>query len=98
MANSQHVQQITLWLTKLALLTSGGRTPVTKQQIGLYALSFADEMPISVFTDESLSAISDAHEFFPAKGVLKRELQGWVTEVSVSNPTGRRISKLTGVP
>ena len=74
---SQRLQQITLWLTKLALLTSGGKTPVTKQQIGLYAAIFSDEMPIGAFSDESLTAICGGCEFFPAYAVLKTALASW---------------------
>ena len=74
---SQRLQQITLWLTKLALLTSGGKTPVTKQQIGLYATIFSDEVQIGAFSDESLTAICGGCEFFPAYAVLKKALVSW---------------------
>lgn len=73
----QHLQQITLWLTKLALLTSGGKMPVTKQQIGLYATIFSDEVAIGAFCDASLTAIAAGCEFFPAYAVLKTALVTW---------------------
>lgn len=76
MANSsQNLEQITLWLTKLALLTSGGKTPVTKQQIGLYAVTFIDDVPISVFTDASLNGIAGSLQYFPAYSALKTALE-----------------------
>lgn len=74
---TQRLQQITLWLTKLALLTSGGKTPVTKQQIGLYATIFSDEVPIGAFSDASLTAICGGCEFFPAYAVLKTAVMAW---------------------
>lgn len=74
---TQRLQQITLWLTKLALLTSGGKMPVTKQQIGLYATIFSDEVPIGAFSDASLTAIVGGCEFFPAYAVLKTALVSW---------------------
>lgn len=86
----QRLQQITLWLTKLALLTSGGKTPVTKQQIGLYATIFSDEVPVGAFSDESLTAICGSCEFFPAYAVLKTALMAWWEAQEASrNPPAR---------
>jgi hypothetical protein len=77
MTPNQDIQRIMLWLTKLALLTSGGRTPVTKQQIGLYAVTCSTEVPIGAFCDESLNEFARQCEYFPAYAVLRTALLDW---------------------
>jgi hypothetical protein len=68
------------WVTRLALLTSGGRQPPSQEQLGLYALTLATEMPAHCLTDASLSVIANGCEYFPAFSVLKTGLEGWIVE------------------
>ena len=77
MATRPHLQAVNLWVSKLALLTVGGKTPPTKQQIGLYAMTLAAELPASAFTEASLHEVAQGCEFFPAYSVVKTALEGW---------------------
>ena len=58
MPTKPHLQTANLWVTKLALLTVGGKTPPTKQQIGLYADTLASDLAVSAFTDASLHEVA----------------------------------------
>lgn len=77
MVAKPHLQTVTLWVTKLALLTVGGKTPPTKQQIGLYAMTLAADLPQSAFTEASLQEVASGCEFFPAYSVVKTALEAW---------------------
>lgn len=71
------MQNAVVWLSKLALLTGGGRSPLNKQQIGLYAETLAGEIPTAAFCDASLKVISEGAEFFPTYRVLREALTTW---------------------
>lgn len=77
MVAKPHLQTVTLWVTKLALLTVGGKTPPTKQQIGLYATTLAVDLPQAAFTEASLQEVASGCEFFPAYSVVKTALEAW---------------------
>lgn len=77
MTRQSDLQSVVLWLSKLALLSSGDRPPASKQQVGLYASLLVEEMPIGAFTDASLQAVVDGAERFPSYKVLKEALTTW---------------------
>lgn len=96
MATTPHLQTVTLWLSKLALLTVGGKTPPTKQQIGLYAMTLAAELPLGAFTEASLKEVANGCEFFPAYSVVKTALEAWhATERvrSLSSPVSDAVRR-----
>lgn len=77
MATKQHLQMAAIWVAKLSLLTTGGKTPPTKQTISLYAETLAADFPQTAFTEASLNEIASGCEFFPAYSVVKTGLQTW---------------------
>jgi len=89
------LQRAVSWVTRLALLTSGGRTPPTQEQIGLYATMLATELPAACLTDASLSVVKDGSEFFPAFAVLKTALEGWFADQSRRAQAGARSDILS---
>lgn len=77
MATKQHLQTAAIWVAKLSLLTTGGRTPPTKQTINLYAEILAADLPMGAFTEASLHEVAGGCEFFPAYSVVKTALEAW---------------------
>jgi hypothetical protein len=90
MARNEDVRRIALWVTKLALLTSAGNTPVSKEKIGLTAAILADEFPAEMFTEKTLSDVSSGMEFFPAYATLKSAMERFrpVRRVEGMRPVG----------
>lgn len=77
MTGQTDLQAAVIWLAKLALLTSGGRSPISKTQIGLYAQTLTSEIPTAAFCDASLTALSADAEHFPSYKVLREALITW---------------------
>lgn len=77
MPGKVHIQKALLWVTKLSLLTAGGKTPPAKSTLGLYAATLANDLPMSVFCEASCHEVAVGCEFFPAYSVLLTALQAW---------------------
>lgn len=71
------LQGAVVWLTKLALVTAGGRPTASKQQLGLYAEMLVAEIPPGAFCDASLKAMSEGADHFPAYKILREALLTW---------------------
>lgn len=77
MATKQQLQAVAIWVSKLSLLTTGGKTPPTKQTISLYAEILAGDLPATAFTEASLHEVASGCEYFPAYSVVKTALETW---------------------
>lgn len=81
------VRKVTIWLTKLALLTSAGNTTVSKERLGLMATILADDFPPEVFSDKSLTEVAESMEFFPAYAALKSSLGKYLPIKRIEGPS-----------
>jgi len=79
MSSAQHLRVVTGWLSDLANLTAG-TAPLAdaKTKIGGLASMLADDFPDPrAFSRESVRAVAEESNFFPAYGPLKRLLSAW---------------------
>lgn len=72
-------RHVLTWVTKLALLTTSGREPVTKEKVGLYVQALM-EIPEEAFNDETLKLVSTGSEYFPAFAIVRTALTTWAEE------------------
>lgn len=88
MTNAERVKagNLMTWLTKLALMTTAGKEPITKAKIGQYTLALMNVPDHAIQTTDgkvneaSVIAIAGQCEYFPAYSVLKTTLESWIDE------------------
>lgn|SRR6185312_9441049 len=64
------------WITRLAQITRQPE-PIKKEALANYVSLLASEFPGAAFTMQSLNAIAEECEFFPAYAVLRKKIAEW---------------------
>lgn len=89
------IRSVTTWLSKLAMMTAEGTTPVSKERIGVLAMALAADLPESAFSEKTLEDVAAGNEFFPSYAVLKTVLSEWgkieAAKLQIAGPESEAI-------